>query len=69
MTPIEPRHAEEAARLVNENAHMRAVLQAIVDAWVGNNSEGDDYDEGYDDGLHAAHDLARHGLEISKKGE
>jgi len=39
-------------------AEIVAGLEAIRDKWIRNNSEGDDYEEGYDDGLKACHDIA-----------
>lgn len=37
-------------------------LRAIVDAWITNKYEDEDYEEGYDDGLKIAHDIASKGL-------
>lgn len=37
-------------------------LREIVDAWTANNAEGDDYDEGFDDGLKHCSDIASNAL-------
>ena len=34
-------------------------IENIRNAWISNNSEGDDYDAGYDDALKHCHDLAQ----------
>lgn len=47
---------------------MRA-LEQIEDLWVSNNSDGDDYDEGYDDGLKLACDVARAALATLTQSE
>lgn len=47
------------ARLQRERDQAVEALRRVEDAWVKNNSEGDDYDEGYDDALKAGHDIAR----------
>lgn len=47
--------ALSAAERVEE---LSAGLESVKIAWIANNAEGDDYDEGYDDALKHCHDIA-----------
>lgn len=46
-----------------ENARLRAFAQGIQDAWITNTSDGDEFDEGYDDALSECAAKARAALE------
>ena len=49
-------------------AEAKAALDAIEDAWVSHTTDnGEDYDEGYDDGLKEACDIARAALAKMEK--
>ena len=52
----------ERDALKAEVARLRGALMNIESLWISNNSEGDDYDEGYDDGVKDACDIARAAL-------
>ena len=56
------RHRAGDDTLREENERLREALTEVRDKWISNNSEGDDYEEGYDDGLKACHGIARAAL-------
>jgi len=67
ITALRQHQSAEIEALRAESARFRTALEKVRDKWLSNNCEGDDYEEGYDDGLKACRKLARAALKGGAK--